>query len=140
MRKLRRVGVLVGMAVVVAGCAGGYTAEMYLRPEGVTWPAASKLVTEVRIKGDEDVLAEVGKVAARLGMELDVRSVQRWWLKTGKNGQEGSFSISVGRMKSGTWDVQLADWPGVSRSELSVRAEKEIVAAVHGVVVVARKS
>ena len=129
---------VVGMSVVVAGCAGGSTQERYLRPAGVTWPEQSKLITEVRIKGDEDVVGEVAKVAGGLDMVADTRSTQRWWLKTGKNGEEGSFSISVGKMKSGTWSVQLADWPGVSRSELSIRAEKEIVAAVHGTVEVVK--
>jgi hypothetical protein len=132
---MKRMGMLLAAAVMVAGCAGGYTQEMYLRPEGVTWPEPSKLITEVRIKGDEDVVGEVAKVAGGMDMVADTRSTQRWWLKTGKNGQDGSFSISVGRMKSGTWSVQLADWPGVSRSELSLRAEREIVAAVHGTVV-----
>ena len=133
-----RLGILMGMALVMVGCAGGYTQEMYLRPEGVTWPAPSKVITDVRIKGDEDVVGEVGKVAAGLGMKPDVRSTQRWWVKTGKNREEGSFSISVGKMKSGTWSVQLADWPGVTPSALSERAEKEIVAAVHGTVVVVK--
>ncbi len=138
METMRRIGFVVAAAVVMAGCAGGYTQEMYLRPAGVTWPEPSKVITEVHIKGDEDVLGEVGKVAEGMGLKPDVRSTQRWWLKTGKDGEEGSFSISVGKMKSGTWSVQLADWPGVGRSELSERAEKEIVAAVHGTVVVVK--
>src|SRR5271170_5239547 len=98
MGAMRRVAVLLmaaGMSVV-AGCAGGYTAEMYLRPEGVAWPAESKLITEVRIKGDEDVVGVVEKVAGDLGLKPDTRSTQRWWVKRG----EEQFSINLGRMKS----------------------------------------
>ncbi|MGN6367018.1 MAG: hypothetical protein ACTHN5_02030 [Phycisphaerae bacterium] len=129
-----RFSVMVG-AMGVAGCSGGYTQEMYLRPAGVEWPAVSKVVMEVRIKGDADVAGEVGKVAEGLGLRRDEKAPGRWWVKRG--GEQ--FSISLGRMKSGVWDVQLTDWPGVTRSGLSERAEKEIVAAVHGVVVVVKK-
>jgi hypothetical protein len=136
MRAMERAGVLVmamGM-VVVAGCSGGYTQEMYLRPAGVEQPAASKVITEVRIKGDEDVAREVAKVAEGLGLKADERSTQRWWMKRGGH----QFSISLGRTKTGVWEVQLMDWPGMTRSELSVQAEKEIVAAVHGKVTVVK--
>jgi hypothetical protein len=116
---------LLALVMTLAACDGHLSkfnikepnAAASANPRGRTFEAC----------GGQDVVGTVRAVASSLGMAEHAGAEGRyeWWIRDESLPNE-TFTIALAPGSAGLWTVQLMDWPGIGRSELSRRAEAEI--------------
>jgi len=123
--KLRILGLSI-LLLSLAGC-DGRGKILYLQPATAMKPPWSVASVIIPIRGGEDVVGIVTKVASDLGLASDPERKGRWWTRTS---HQNTFTLSVGKDEKGYWVVSLMDWPTTGRSEESLKAEAMIRSAL----------
>lgn len=123
MRRVTSVVLLLAF-LPLYGC-DGHSERLYLKSAHSgkpPWYVSSRVIIE--IDGGEDVIGVISSVAAELGMMPDPERQNAWVIHGTYPNQ--FFWMLVSKSDSGYWEVALLDFPTLSRSQNSLKAEQAI--------------
>jgi hypothetical protein len=113
---VQKVWCALGLVLLLAGC-DGHLVRLRIKEQ----PAVVHR-KDISVCAGQDVVGPVRTVARSLALDERPRASEvapLAWVTRG-------FAMSLVRETNGWWTVELMDWPGADRSQLSFRAEAEI--------------
>jgi hypothetical protein len=116
--------VLCAALVIAAAACDGTALALYLRTPQAPQPRWNEFAIVVDISAEVDVQQVVAQIAQELGMQPNSRESDSYWAPG--DDERFTFSMRLEKNQDSVWIVRLLDWPTNVRSQLSLRAEREI--------------